>query len=64
MTFLQKSNSDYHKFENPILVTTSYEGSNDEKELKMVPIITHNNNNSNVVCDIDDKNQERFLMKI
>ena len=50
MTFLQKSNGEYNKVEKPVLVTASYEGLDDENKVKMVPIIS-NNNNSNVVSD-------------
>ena len=45
MTFLKKSYNEYNK------VTTSYEGPNDEEELKTVPIFNQNNNNSNIVSD-------------
>ena len=68
MTFLQKSYSEYSKVEKPVLVTISYEGLDDEEELKQVPIVNQNNNNYNVVGDSDsdnnDKKQKAFLMKI
>ena len=38
----------YTKLEKPVMVTTSYKGSDDEEELETVPII-NNNNNVNVV---------------
>ena len=39
MTFLQKSYSEYTKVEKPVVVTTSYEGSNNEEELEIVSVI-------------------------
>ena len=43
----------------------SYKGSDDEEELKMVPIVSQNNNDNNVVSDYDgdcnDKIQEFFF---
>ena len=50
VTFLQKSYGKFSKVEKPVLVITSYEGLDDEEELKMVPIIS-NNKNSNGVSD-------------
>ena len=47
---LQKSYMDYNKVEKPILVTTSYEGSDDKEKLEMVPLI-NNNNSYNAVSD-------------
>ena len=55
MTFLQKSCSEYNKVEKPVLVTTCYEGSNDEEELIPVPIV-NNNNNVNVASDFNTDN--------
>ena len=46
MTFLQKSYNEYNKVEKSTLVTTSYEGSDDEEELEAVSIINQNNNNA------------------
>ena len=63
--FLQKSYSEYSKVEKPVLVTMSYDGSDEEEELKMVPIVIQNNNNYNVVSDLDngsnDENKETLL---
>ena len=39
MTFLQKSYGEYSKVEKPGVVTTSYEGLNDDEELKTVLIV-------------------------
>ena len=50
VTFLQKSYGEYTKVKKPALVTMSYEGQDNEEELKMVPVI-NNNNNLNVVSD-------------
>ena len=47
MTFLHKSYGEYSKVEKPVLVTTSYEGLDDEEKLEKVPIISSNNNNNN-----------------
>ena len=47
VTFLQKSYGDYSKVENPVLVIMSYDRSDDEEELKTVPIISKINNSSN-----------------
>ena len=50
----------------PVVVTRSYEGSDKEKELKVVPVVI-NNNNVNIVSaskeDFED-NDVTFLMKI
>ena len=54
--FLQKSYSNQNKVEKPVLVTTSYEGLDDEEKLKMVEIINENKNISNVVSDSDSDN--------
>ena len=51
VTFLQKSYRDYNKAENSVLVTTSYEGSDEEEELKLVPLVHQNSNYYNVVSD-------------
>ena len=51
MTFLHKSYGDYSKIEKPVLVTTSYEGSNDKEGLETVPIVNQNNDNYDVVSD-------------
>ena len=49
LSFLQKSYRDYNKVKNPVLVTMSYEGMDDEEELKMVPVINHDDNDYNVL---------------
>ena len=51
VTFLQKSYRDYSKVEKPVLVTTSYEGYNEEEELETVPVMDNYNNNYNIVSD-------------
>ena len=43
VTFLQKSYGEYAKVEKPALMTRSYERSDDEEELKMVPLVNNNN---------------------
>ena len=74
MTFLQKFYGEYTKVEKPVLVTTSYEGSNDDEELETVLVI-NNNNNVNIVSDSDSDNSDNsddvlkmtmktFLMKM
>ena len=66
MTFLQKSYGEYSKVKKPVLVTMSYEGLDEEEELKMVPIINNNNNNNNIVSasdsdtDIENDNKNVF----
>ena len=65
VTFLQKTYGEYIKVEKPVLVTMCYEGSG---ELKMVSIIS-SNNNYNVVSDSNSNtnmknNNKNFLMKI
>ena len=58
VTFLQKSYSEYNKVEKPVVLTTSYEGSDEEEELKTVPVV-NNNNTVNVVSNSDsDSNEE------
>ena len=51
MTFLQKLYGDYNNIEKPVLVTTIYERSIDEEELKLVPILSQSINHYNVVND-------------
>ena len=46
MTFLQKSYGQYSKVKKPVLVTTSYEGLDEDEELQTDPIISSNNNNN------------------
>ena len=64
MTFLQKSYIEYSKVEKPVLVTTSYEGLDDEEELKMVPVVNQSNNHSNAISnfnsDSNNENQENL----
>ena len=52
VTFLQKSYGKYTKIEKPVLVTMSYEGLDDEEELKTGPVL-NSYNNVNVVTDSD-----------
>ena len=53
------------RFKNSFLVTTSYEGSDDEKELKPIPIV-NNNKNVNVVTDSESdgnvENDNNFFL--
>ena len=71
VTFLQKSYGEYSKVEKPVILNKSYEGSNDEEELKKV-YIDNKNNNANVVSDSDslssdkdfESNKEIFLTRI
>ena len=58
MSFLQKSYRDYSKDEKSALVTTSYEGSDDEEEFKTVPKININDNSYNVFSDSKGKRDE------
>ena len=70
MTFINKSYSKYNKVEKHVISNTSYEGSDDEKELEVVPV-DNNNNGVNVVSDSDsessnselDKNDENIFDK-
>ena len=39
VTFLQKSYSEYTQADKPVVVTTSYEGSDEEEKLEMVRVI-------------------------
>ena len=50
MSFLQKSYSEYTKVDKPVVVTKSYEGSENEEEELTVPLVI-NNNNVNAVSD-------------
>ena len=60
MTFLQKSYGEYTKVANPVVVTMSYEGLDEEKELETVPVVI-NNNNINIVTDSKtDSSEEDF----
>ena len=60
MTFLQKSYSEYTKVDKPMVVTMSYEWSDDDEELEAVPVIV-NNNNVYLVSDSDtDSSKEDF----
>ena len=60
MTFLQKSYSEYTKVEKPAMLTMSYEGSDEEEEPKMVPVVI-NNSNVNVVSNCNsDSSEEDF----
>ena len=60
MTFLKKSYSQYSKVEKLLFITMSYEGLDDEEELKIVPIFSQNNNNkNNVVGDSDSDSNDK-----
>ena len=43
--FLHKSYGNCSKVEKPVLVTTSYEGSDEEEAFETVPVVNQNNNN-------------------
>ena len=58
MTFLQKSYRTYSKVENPVLVTTSCEGLDDEEKLEMVSVVSQSNNNYNAVSDSKSENND------
>ena len=57
MTFLQQSSGDCSMVEKTVLVTTSYEGCNDEEELKMAPVVNQNNS-KNIVSDSSSESNE------
>ena len=61
ITFLQMAYDEYCKVEKPVLVIMSYEKLDDEKELKIVPMI-YNNSSSNLVTD--SNRMKRFLTKV
>ena len=63
MTFVQKSYGEYSKVKKPVLVTMSYERSDDEDELETVPIISKNNN-YNVISDSNSDNNIKNDNKI
>ena len=71
MTFLQKLYGEFSKVEKSVVLNMSYEGSDDEEELKTVPV-DNKNNNVNVVSDSNsdssdkgfENNEEIFLMRI
>ena len=46
---------EYSKVEKPVMVTTSYEGSDEEKELEKVPVI-NNYDNINVITNSYSEN--------
>ena len=60
VTFLQKSYSEYTQVEKPMVVTTSYEGSDKEEELEMVPIVNHNKNINIIRYSDSDSSEEDF----
>ena len=68
--FPQKSYSEYTKVEKPAVLTTSYEESDEEEELKTVSVV-NSNNNINVVSNSDSEsseedvksNEDNFLTK-
>ena len=58
VTFLQKSCGEYSKVEQHVIVTMSYEGSDDEQKHKTVPVID-NNNKVNIVSDSDSNHHKQ-----
>ena len=66
MTFLQKSYRDWEKVEKLVVISKNYEGSFDDLELKMVPVINQNNNNYYNVVGVskcNEKLKKTFLMR-
>ena len=60
VTFLQKSYGKYTQVEKPVVVTFSYDESNEEEEHEMVPVV-NNNNSLNIVSDFNsDLNEDDF----
>ena len=60
VTFLNKSYSEYNRVGKPTILNISYEGSDDEEELKLVPI-ENKNNRVNVVSDSDSDSSDDSL---
>ena len=56
VSFLQKSYCEYTNIEKPFLLTTSDEGSDDEEDLKPVPIF-NDKNNVKLVTDSDSEDE-------
>ena len=63
MTFLQKSYGEYSKVEKPAVLNTSYEGSDDNEELKIVPV-DNKNNNVNIVSNSDSNSSNKDFKNI
>ena len=60
VTFLENSYSEYTQVEKPVIMTTSYEGSDKEEEPEMAPVV-NNNNSIKIVSDSDyDLSEEDF----
>ena len=60
VTFLQESYGEYTQVEKPMVVTTSYDGLDEEEELETVSIV-NNNNSVNTVSDSNsDSSEEDF----
>ena len=60
-TSLQKSYGEYTQVEKPVVVTTSYEGSDKEEELEVIPVVDTNNSINYTVSDSDsDSSEEDF----
>ena len=59
VTFLQKSYGEYSKVEKPVVLNTSYQGSNGEEELEIVPLY-NKNNDVNVGSNSDIHSSEDF----
>ena len=60
VTFLRKSYSEYSKVEKPLVLNTSYEGSDDEEELETVPADNYNNNVNAFSDSKDDSSNKDF----
>ena len=65
MAFLLKSYGNSKKVEKPVLEATRYEGSDDEEELKMVPVVNQSNNNYNIFSyskiESDDESEQKLF---
>ena len=60
MTFLQKFYCEYTQVEKPVVVTSSYEGSDEEEKLKRVSLVS-NNDSLDIVSDSNsDSSDEDF----
>ena len=60
VTFLQKSYSKYTQVEKPVVLTTSYEGSDKEEEHEIIPAVS-NDNSVNIVSYFEsDLSEEEF----
>ena len=67
MTFLNKSYGEYSKVKKHVILTTSYEGSDNEEEPEIVPVEYNNNgvnmvsNSNNDLSNDDHKNEQEIF---